>query len=110
MCLAARTGLVRKLVDTVTDEVVKSMGLSPSGWARTLVAPAVWPAAKRFAELFATFDQDVRIWKPTLSAANRSITGVSRLGSPMWNAAYPQCLSDGKTMTRDLSGANHTLP
>ena len=59
MRFAARAGLVRKLRDTITDEVVKSMGLSPSGWARKVLAPAIWPAAKPFAELFATFDQDV---------------------------------------------------
>jgi hypothetical protein len=51
--------LVRTLRDTITDEVILSMGLSPSRWLGRLLAPAIWPATRRFAELAATFDDDV---------------------------------------------------
>lgn len=54
-----QSGLVRKLRDTITDVVIQSMGLSSSGWAGKLLAPLIWPAARRFAELFAAFDGDV---------------------------------------------------
>lgn len=52
--------LVRTLQDTITDEVLRSAGLSPTGWARSLIAPLVASATRRFATLFAAFDLDVR--------------------------------------------------
>jgi hypothetical protein len=52
--------LVRKLQDTITDEVLRSAGLSPTGWHRRLIAPLVASGTKRFATLFAAFDLDVR--------------------------------------------------
>lgn len=51
--------LVRTLRDTITAEVILSMGLSPSRWPGRLLAPVIWPATRRFAELAATFDDDV---------------------------------------------------
>ena len=53
-------GLVRKLQETITDEVIKSMGLSALRWPRKLLPPLMSPATRRFAELFAAFDQDAR--------------------------------------------------
>lgn len=51
--------LVRTLRDTITDEVILSMGLSPSRWPGRLLAPAIWPATARFAVLAARFDEDL---------------------------------------------------
>ena len=52
--------LARRLQTTIADEVIKSMGLSARKWARALLPPLISPATRRFAELFATFDQDAR--------------------------------------------------
>ncbi|MBN1641188.1 MAG: hypothetical protein JXA09_08125 [Anaerolineae bacterium] len=51
--------LVRDLCDRITDEVLVSIGVAPSGWLGRLIAIAIRPATRRFAALFAAFDRDV---------------------------------------------------
>ena len=51
--------LVRTLRDTITAEVIRSMGLPPARWPGRALAPAIWPATDRFARLAATFDGNV---------------------------------------------------
>ena len=58
-CPVTLPPLVRTLRDTITDEVILSMGLSPTRWPGRMLAPAIWPATRRFAELAARFDEDL---------------------------------------------------
>ncbi len=50
---------VRQLRSHITDEIIKILGLPPSGWSRSLLGPLVFPPAQRFSELAAEFDQRV---------------------------------------------------
>ncbi len=50
---------VRDLTKNLTDEIMRALSLSPTGWARKLLGPVFWPPAHRFAKLAATFDQRV---------------------------------------------------
>ncbi len=56
MALSAK---VRQLRTHITDEIIKILGLPPSGWSRSLLGPLVFAPAQRFSEIAAEFDQRV---------------------------------------------------
>ena len=59
MTESAHKQRVTTLRNTITDEVILAMGLSPTNWiGKRLAVPLHW-ATRRFAELVAAFDRDV---------------------------------------------------
>ncbi|MEW6567853.1 MAG: 1-acyl-sn-glycerol-3-phosphate acyltransferase [Chloroflexota bacterium] len=50
---------VRGLRRAITDEVIKALGMSPSGWTRAALGPLLFAPAQRFSLIAAEFDRRV---------------------------------------------------
>jgi hypothetical protein len=66
---AELTARVRELRRHITDEVIKILGLHPSVWTRTVLAPVLSLPTRRFSEIAAEFD--LRISQTGLPEAAR---------------------------------------